>query len=86
MINRSVLCPPLVAWFLWALWFRSPGLPPLWSGLMGCLVAIGMVGSQLWSYKLLRGFMAAQRKRRQAGLGGDADGAAEAKALVEKDE
>lgn len=65
--TRSIVAPPLVAWFLFTIWFASPTLPPAYSSVLGSCVFIGMVGSQLWSYKLLRGWLRAQRKQRQFG-------------------
>jgi hypothetical protein len=66
VFTRSLAAPPLVAWFLLVLLFRSPGIPLPWAALMGSLVTVGMLGSQLWSYKLLRGYRRMARGREHA--------------------
>lgn len=44
---RSILAPPLVGWFVYTLWFRTPGIPPLWRIPMGACVALGILASQV---------------------------------------
>ncbi|KAL4450547.1 hypothetical protein ABPG77_000903 [Micractinium sp. CCAP 211/92] len=60
---RSVIAPPIISWFIYTLWFRSTLIPFGWRVAMGSCVSLGMVASQLWSFKLLRGYF---KRRRQA--------------------
>lgn len=65
---RSVIAPPIVSWFVYTLWFRSTLIPFWWRVTMGSCVSLGMVASQLWSFKLLRGY--SKQRRRGAQLDG----------------
>nr|AXF42660.1 carbonic anhydrase CAH1630 [Chlorella sp. ArM0029B] len=62
---RSIIAPPIVAWFVYTLWFRSTLIPTPWRIIMGTCVSLGMMASQLWSYKLLRGYSRQHRRGRQ---------------------
>lgn len=66
VVTRTLISPPIMGWFLYTLWFRSPGIPGAWSAFMGALVTLGMAGSQVWSYKLVRGWAKARRKAQHA--------------------
>jgi len=48
---RSVIAPPIVAWFVYSLWFRSTLIPTTWRVVMGSCVSLGMVASQVGSAK-----------------------------------
>ena len=61
VLVRSIISPVLIGWFLYTLWFQSPRIPAPWRIFMGILVAIGLAGSQLWSYKLIAGFRKVRR-------------------------
>lgn len=67
VLVRSVISPIVIGWFLHALCFKSAGIPFAWRVFMGILVVAGMAGSQLWSFKLIRGFLKARRRDAQAG-------------------
>ena len=56
VVVRSLISPVLIGWFLYVLWFRSVGIPTGWRVVMGICVALGLAGSQIWSYKLIRGW------------------------------
>lgn len=60
---RSILSPPLVLWFGWKLIFHSPAIPVLWRMFMISLVFLGLAGSQIWSYKIIKGWQ--RRKKRK---------------------
>ncbi|PSC68818.1 Carbonic anhydrase 2 [Micractinium conductrix] len=62
---RSVIAPPVVGWFVYTLWFRSTLIPTAWRVTMGTCVSLGMVASQLWSFKLLRGYTKQHRRVQQ---------------------
>ncbi|KAL4439711.1 hypothetical protein ABPG75_002712 [Micractinium tetrahymenae] len=62
---RSVIAPPIVAWFVYTLWFRSTLIPFGWRATMGSCVTLGMIASQLWSFKLLRGYSKQHRRGQQ---------------------
>lgn len=66
VLVRSIISPVLIGWFLYALWFQSPGIPTPWRIFMGSLVAAGLAGSQLWSYKLIAGFRKVRAARKAA--------------------
>lgn len=62
---RSVIAPPIIAWFVYSMWFRSTLISLGWRIVMGSCVTLGMLASQLWSFKLLRGYSKQQRRARQ---------------------
>lgn len=62
---RSIIAPPIVAWFVYKLWFSSTLLPAAWRAAMGSCIVLGMTASQLWSYKLLRGWSKQHRRGAQ---------------------
>ena len=61
LLVRSIVGPPIMAWFVRQMWFRSPGLPPAASAALGGMVAFGTAGSQLWAYRLWRGYRKSRR-------------------------
>lgn len=65
VLVRSVISPVLIGWFLYVLGVQSPGIPGPWRAGMVASVALGLAGSQVWSYKLIMGW----RKRRAAKKG-----------------
>ncbi|KAL4853196.1 TLC domain-containing protein [Chlorella vulgaris] len=69
---RSIISPPVVAWFVFTVWFRAKLIPTPWRIVMGSCVALGMVASQIWSYRLLRGYL--KRRRRVGQLAQALDG------------
>lgn len=62
ILVRSILAPPMVAWFVYSIWFRCTAIPLAWRVPMGSCVALGIVGSQVWTMKLVRGFVRQRRK------------------------
>ncbi|GAB4813907.1 hypothetical protein N2152v2_000953 [Parachlorella kessleri] len=65
ILVRSIVAPPLVVWFVYSLWFRASAIPLAWRAPMGACVTLGIVGSQVWTAKLVKGFMR-QRKKAKA--------------------
>jgi hypothetical protein len=47
ILVRSVLAPPLVAWFVYSLWFQASAIPLAWRAPMGACVTVGILGSQV---------------------------------------
>ncbi|EFN54468.1 hypothetical protein CHLNCDRAFT_58129 [Chlorella variabilis] len=74
---RSVMAPPVVAWFVFTLWFRSSLIPGPWRFVMGSCVLLGMVVSQIWSHRLQRSY--AKRRRHASRLAGGGVAAGEVK-------
>ncbi len=68
-----MLFPPAVAYFVYRLVAASPGIPPVWSYALALQVTLGMVGSQLWSYKLIVGARKHKAKRRASREAAKAD-------------
>eukprot|EP00887_Chlorella_sp_A99_P004091 scaffold23.g4091.t1 len=68
VLVRSVLAPPLVVWFLYSFWFRTHGIPLAWRVPMGSCVALGILASQAWTLKLVKGFLR-QHQRAKAAAG-----------------
>lgn len=64
ILVRSLVSPIIIGWYLRKLLFESAAIPFYWRIFMGSLVLAGLAGSQLWSYKLLRGFMKSWRRDR----------------------
>jgi hypothetical protein len=60
VLVRSVISPVLIGLFLKKLIFESPAIPAPYNVFMASLVTCGMVGSQIWSYKLFKGYMKAR--------------------------
>ncbi|KDD76680.1 hypothetical protein H632_c140p1 [Helicosporidium sp. ATCC 50920] len=55
ILIRTFVGLPTIAWFLYSLVWRSPAIHAGWRALMGVCVAIGMLGSQAWTVKLMAG-------------------------------
>ena len=53
VVTRTLLGVPMVGWFLYTLIARSPGIPLGWRVPMAACVSTGILGSQLWTAKLL---------------------------------
>lgn len=54
---RSVISVPLILFFLYKLYFDTAGIALVpWKLIMGSTVILGMIGSQIWSYKLVKGY------------------------------
>ena len=66
ILVRSVVGPPMVLYFTYCLWFRSPGLPLAWRAPLGACVTLGICGSQVWTVLLVRGMLRQRRKARLA--------------------
>lgn len=66
LLVRSVIAPPLVAWFVWTLWFRATLIPLSYRVPMGLCVSLGILGSQAWSFKLVQGILHKRRKAKEA--------------------
>lgn len=47
LLVRSVLGPPMVAWLVYTLWFRTSAVPLTWRISMGACLSIGIIGSQV---------------------------------------
>lgn len=60
VLVRSVISPVLIGYFLKNLLFESPAIPAPYRVFMASLVTCGMVGSQVWSYKLVKGYRKAR--------------------------
>ncbi|OPL10227.1 MAG: hypothetical protein AVO34_11640 [Firmicutes bacterium ML8_F2] len=60
VLVRSVISPVLIGFFLKKLLFESPAIPAPYSVFMAFLVTCGMMGSQVWSYKLVKGYRKAR--------------------------
>ncbi|EFN50486.1 hypothetical protein CHLNCDRAFT_141737 [Chlorella variabilis] len=71
------MAPPVVAWFVFTLWFRSSLIPGPWRFVMGSCVLLGMVVSQIWSHRLQRSY--AKRRRHASRLAGGGVAAGEVK-------
>ena len=70
VIVRSIISPVLITFFLKKLLFESDGIPVLYRVFMASLVTLGMIGSQVWSYKLIKGFRKARAKAKSEVDGG----------------
>lgn len=56
ILVRSVISLPLVFWFVNQLLWESHAIPILYRFGMIALVTMGLLGSQIWSYKLFQGY------------------------------
>lgn len=56
VLCRTVLGVPVMAWFVVRMLTASPGIPGPWAAFMAFAVFFGMIGSQIWSFKLIRGW------------------------------
>ncbi len=64
VLVRSIISPVLIGYFLKSLVFESPAIPAVYRYFMASLVTLGMIGSQIWSYKLVKGFRKARARAR----------------------
>jgi hypothetical protein len=75
VMTRCIIAPPVMAWFVYAMFFTSPGIPRPWAVFMGTAVSIGMAGSQIWAWKLVKGWRKMRRQRRASRKSSGTDGA-----------
>ncbi len=64
ILVRTVISIPLVAWYSKRLMFDSPAIPPAYRVGMLALVTAGLAGSQIWSWRLYRGWVRLRTKAR----------------------
>ncbi len=62
ILVRTVISIPLVVWYSTRLVWYSPAIPAAYRAGMLALVAAGLGGSQIWSYRLYRGWQRARAK------------------------
>lgn len=64
VLVRSVISVPLIYWYMKQMLVDSHAIPFPWRLFMVSLVGLGMAGSQIWSYKLVRGCLRSRRKKK----------------------
>lgn len=64
LLCRSVIGPPIMSWFVYHMLVNSSHIPRIWSIFMSLTVTIGMIGSQIWAFKLFRGWRKMISKRK----------------------
>jgi hypothetical protein len=66
VLVRSIISPVLIGFFLKKLLFESPAIPQAYRVFLASLVGLGMIGSQLWAYKLVKGYKKAKADARRS--------------------